>query len=146
MCLVNYPLNGTKLRAAGLWAAGKNKSKTLPARADSGQPPRAQQPFTLNLVPFNYPLSIVHFSATFRVQAAELRSRRSVSPLMRYVDEKRTEEWLNWQSGVLAELRNELREHVGEIHARDVDWNAWLPLFLEGCSPRDAVDKAFVRH
>jgi hypothetical protein len=94
----------------------------------------------------NCPLSIVNYFAMFRVQAAELRSRRSVSPLMRYVDEKRTEEWLNWQSGVLAELRSELREHVEEIDTRDVDWDAWLPLFLEGCSPRDAVDKAFVRH
>jgi len=62
------------------------------------------------------------------------------------VDEKRAEEWLSWQCGVLAELRSELHEYVGHIEDRDVDWNAWLPLFLEGCSPRAAVDKAFVRH
>ena len=65
---------------------------------------------------------------------------------MRYVDEQRAEEWLSWQSGVLAELQSELREYVGDIDDQDVDWDAWLPLFLEGCSPRAAVEKAFVRH
>jgi hypothetical protein len=65
---------------------------------------------------------------------------------VRYVDEQRAEEWLSWQAGVLAELQSELREHVGDIDDQDVDWDAWLPLFLEGCSPRAAVDKAFVRH
>ena len=65
---------------------------------------------------------------------------------MRYLDDKRMQEWNTWRSGVVAELRHELLEHVGEIDDRDVDWEAWLPLFLEGCTPRAAVEKAFVRH
>lgn len=65
---------------------------------------------------------------------------------MRYVDDKRSEEWLTWQCGVVAELRHELHEHLGELDDRDVDWDAWFPLFLEGCTPRAAVEKALVRH
>lgn len=65
---------------------------------------------------------------------------------MQYVDDKQADEWVNWQCGVVAELRTDLFQHVGAIDDRDVDWDAWLPLFLEGCSPRVAVDKAFVRH
>lgn len=64
---------------------------------------------------------------------------------MRYVDDRRQSEWLAWQSGVVAELRIQLREHVGDIDDRDVDWDAWLPLFLEGCSPSAAVERALVR-
>lgn len=69
-----------------------------------------------------------------------------VSPPMQYVDDNRMNEWVVWQCGVVAELRFQLHEHLGEIDDRDVDWDAWFPLFLEGCSPRDAVDKALVRH
>lgn len=55
-------------------------------------------------------------------------------------------EWVDWQRGVVAEIRNEFREHFSEIEDDEIDWDAWLPLFLEGCSPRRAVDKAFARH
>jgi hypothetical protein len=55
-------------------------------------------------------------------------------------------EWQNWRSGVVAEIRSAFREHFGAIEDQDIDWDAWLPLYLEGCSPRHAVDKAFVRH
>jgi len=65
---------------------------------------------------------------------------------MQYVDDKRMTEWLTWQCGVVAVLRCQLYEHLGDIDDRDVDWEAWLPLFLEGCSPHEAVDKALVRH
>ena len=88
----------------------------------------------------------LHQGATFVRQPSELRFRRSVSPQMRYLDDKRMNEWIAWQCGVIAELRSELYAHLGDIDDRDVDWDAWLPLFLEGCSPRAAVDKAFVRH
>jgi len=54
-------------------------------------------------------------------------------------------EWQDWRRGVVAEIRNEFREHFSSIEDQDIDWNAWLPLYLEGCTPRNAVDKAFVR-
>jgi hypothetical protein len=80
------------------------------------------------------------------VHPSEPPITRSVLAAMRYVDDQRMNEWLAWQCGVVAELRAELAEHVGHLDDRDVDWEAWLPLFLEGCDPKAAVEKAFVRH
>jgi hypothetical protein len=54
-------------------------------------------------------------------------------------------EWQNWRRDVVAEIRNEFREQFSAIEDHEIDWDAWLPLFLEGCPPRLAVDKAFVR-
>jgi hypothetical protein len=65
---------------------------------------------------------------------------------MREVEDLRMDEWLNWQRGVVKELRAELGEHLGELDDQDIDWEAWLPLYLEGCTPKAAVEKAFVRH
>jgi hypothetical protein len=55
-------------------------------------------------------------------------------------------EWQDWRRGVVAEIRNEFREQFSAIEDHEIDWDAWLPLFLEGCTPRLAVDKAFVRN
>jgi hypothetical protein len=52
------------------------------------------------------------------------------------------DEWQNWRRGVVAEIRSEFREQLSSIEDDEVDWDAWLPLFLEGCPPRLAVDKA----
>jgi hypothetical protein len=65
---------------------------------------------------------------------------------MREVEDLRMDEWLDWQRGVVKELRAELGEHLGELDDHDIDWEAWLPLYLEGCTPKAAVEKAFVRH
>lgn len=65
---------------------------------------------------------------------------------MQALDEKQMTEWIDWQCGVVDEIRTAYRDYLGSIDSDDVDWEAWLPLFLEGCSPRRAVDKAFVRH
>lgn len=54
--------------------------------------------------------------------------------------------WQDWRRGVVAEIRSEFRELFSAIEDQDIDWDAWLPLYLEGCSPRNAVDKAFVRY
>jgi hypothetical protein len=55
-------------------------------------------------------------------------------------------EWQDWRRAVVAEIRSEFREHFSAIEDHEIDWDAWLPFFLEGCPPRLAVDKAFVRY
>jgi hypothetical protein len=65
---------------------------------------------------------------------------------MQTLAENRLSEWLDWQRGVVDEIRTEFREQFSSIDNQDIDWDAWLPLFLEGCTPQRAVDKAFVRH
>jgi hypothetical protein len=51
-------------------------------------------------------------------------------------------EWQEWRRAVVVEIRNGFREQFSEIEDHEIDWDAWLPLFLEGCAPRAAVDKA----
>ena len=55
-------------------------------------------------------------------------------------------EWQDWRRGVVAEIRNKFHDHFSAIEDDEIDWNAWLPLYLEGCSPPLAVDKAFLQH
>jgi hypothetical protein len=62
------------------------------------------------------------------------------------MNEWHTHLWQDWRRGVVAEIRSEFRELFSAIEDQDIDWDAWLPLYLEGCSPRNAVDKAFVRY
>lgn len=54
-------------------------------------------------------------------------------------------DWIDWRRGVVAEIRHEFREQFSSIEEDEVDWDAWRPFYLEGCSPRRAVDKAFAR-
>lgn len=65
---------------------------------------------------------------------------------MNIVDGRRMNEWLDWQRGVVNEIRTEFRDLFSSIDNHDIDWDAWLPFYLEGCTPQRAVDKAFVRH
>lgn len=52
-------------------------------------------------------------------------------------------EWQKWRQGIVAEIRSGFREQFSAIEDDDIDWDAWLPLYLEGCSPREAVAKSF---
>jgi hypothetical protein len=84
--------------------------------------------------------------AIFGKQHAELALNRCVFASGADVDRTRMKEWTEWRNGVVAEIRREFREHFSSIEDHDIDWDAWMPLFLEGCPPRLAVDKAFVRY
>jgi hypothetical protein len=55
-------------------------------------------------------------------------------------------EWNDWRRAVVAEIRTEFRDLFSSIEDDEIDWDAWRPLYLEGCPPRLAVDKAFVRY
>jgi hypothetical protein len=65
---------------------------------------------------------------------------------MNILNRQRMIEWVSWQRGVVDEIRTEFRDLFSAIDDQDIDWDAWLPLYLEGCTPRRAVDKAFVRY
>jgi hypothetical protein len=52
--------------------------------------------------------------------------------------------WVQWQSEVVAALREELQEiqEITHVALDDVDWVAWYGLYLEGRSPKTAVRRA----
>jgi hypothetical protein len=52
--------------------------------------------------------------------------------------------WMKWQAEVVAMLRAELEELV-QVSLDDVDWVAWYGFYLEGRSPRAAVNRALER-
>ena len=53
--------------------------------------------------------------------------------------------WFQWRASVIAIIRFDFGAVLGDIDDRDVDWDAWRPLFDAGRSPQSAVDRAFVR-
>jgi hypothetical protein len=53
--------------------------------------------------------------------------------------------WVQWQAEVLAELGTELEEVLHYVSMEDVDWSSWRNYYLEGRSPRAAVDRALER-
>jgi hypothetical protein len=56
-----------------------------------------------------------------------------------------TETWNRWQLEVVALLQADFAEVFGEIGLNDVDWPSWHPLFVQGRSPRAAIERAFER-
>lgn len=53
--------------------------------------------------------------------------------------------WTDWQQHVVALIRDQFHDVLDEVGADDIDWEAWRPLYEQGCSPEIAVDKAFLR-
>lgn len=53
--------------------------------------------------------------------------------------------WVQWQAEVLAELGTELEEVLHYVSMDDVDWPSWRSYYLEGRSPRAAVNRALER-
>jgi hypothetical protein len=61
------------------------------------------------------------------------------------ITEARGELWGEWQASVVAVIRADFSDVLSELGAEDVDWDAWRPLYEQGCTPQLAVDRAFVR-
>lgn len=59
--------------------------------------------------------------------------------------EPATESWAQWQQDVLALLRADFQEALHQISLDDIDWPSWRLFFIEGRSPRAAVDRALER-
>jgi len=53
--------------------------------------------------------------------------------------------WVQWQRAVLALLRADVSGVLRSIQIDDVDWDAWHSFYLEGRSPRAAIDRALAR-
>jgi hypothetical protein len=53
--------------------------------------------------------------------------------------------WVQWQTEVVATLGTELAEILQQISLDDIDWPAWRSFYLEGRSPRAAVNRALER-
>ncbi len=53
--------------------------------------------------------------------------------------------WTQWQADVVATLCRELRDCLHHVALDDVDWVSWRSFYLEGRSPRAAVDRALER-
>lgn len=53
--------------------------------------------------------------------------------------------WIQWRASVIAIIRYDFGSVLADVTDRDIDWDAWRPLYEEGRSPQFAVDRAFVR-
>jgi hypothetical protein len=53
--------------------------------------------------------------------------------------------WAEWQHEVVALIRKDFSSVLADIGENDIDWDAWRSLYEQGCSPREAVDRAFLK-
>ncbi|HTV80079.1 MAG TPA: hypothetical protein VMF03_17645 [Steroidobacteraceae bacterium] len=53
--------------------------------------------------------------------------------------------WIQWQRAVLALLRADVSGVLRSIQIDEVDWDAWHSFYVEGRSPRAAIDRALAR-
>ena len=53
--------------------------------------------------------------------------------------------WVQWQNAVLALLRADFSEVLQFIGMDEVDWDSWRSFYVEGRSPKSAVDRALER-
>ncbi len=56
-----------------------------------------------------------------------------------------SERWNEWQHEVLSVIDSDFRNVLDTVEWDDIDWDAWRPLFEQGCSAQDAVRSAFGR-
>jgi len=53
--------------------------------------------------------------------------------------------WTQWQHGVVALLEKDFVETLQQISIDDIDWPSWHDYFVQGKSPRAAIDRALER-
>jgi hypothetical protein len=53
--------------------------------------------------------------------------------------------WAQWQNAVLAQLRADFSEVLQFIGMEEVDWDSWRNFYIEGRTPKSAVDRALER-
>jgi hypothetical protein len=53
--------------------------------------------------------------------------------------------WAQWQNAVLALLRADFAEVLQFIGMEEVDWDSWRNFYVEGRTPKSAVDRALER-
>jgi len=53
--------------------------------------------------------------------------------------------WTQWQNDVVALLEKDFVETLQQISMDDIDWPSWHGYFVQGKSPRAAIDRALER-
>jgi hypothetical protein len=53
--------------------------------------------------------------------------------------------WAEWQCAVVVLLRADFSEVLQFIGMDEVDWDAWRRFYIEGRTPRAAIDRALER-
>jgi hypothetical protein len=53
--------------------------------------------------------------------------------------------WVQWQCEVVALLREDLRDVLSFVSLDDVDWLLWRDFYLQGRTPRAAINRALER-
>jgi hypothetical protein len=53
--------------------------------------------------------------------------------------------WERWQEEVVALLRDDFAEESQQIRTDDVDWQSWRKFYIEGRTPRGAIERALER-
>jgi hypothetical protein len=53
--------------------------------------------------------------------------------------------WTQWQYEVVALLKVDFDQTLGNISIEDVDWSSWRPFYEQGRSPRSAIERALER-
>jgi hypothetical protein len=53
--------------------------------------------------------------------------------------------WPQWQHAVLALLRADFAEVLQCIGMDEVDWDSWRGFYVEGRTPKSAIDRALER-
>lgn len=53
--------------------------------------------------------------------------------------------WSQWQNAVLSLLRSDFAEALQFIGMDEVDWDSWRIFYVEGRTPKSAVDRALER-
>lgn len=50
--------------------------------------------------------------------------------------------WTQWKQAIVELIRSNYRELFAHVQLDDIDWDAWRPLYEQGCSPAVAVSIA----
>ena len=54
-------------------------------------------------------------------------------------------DWPQWQSEIVRLLRADFLLELQDITAEDIDWVSWQPYYVQGRSPRQAIERALER-
>lgn len=50
--------------------------------------------------------------------------------------------WMQWKHAVVELIRTDYYELFPHVQMDDIDWDAWRPMFEQGCTPGAAVSGA----
>jgi hypothetical protein len=50
--------------------------------------------------------------------------------------------WMHWQTEIVAIIRRDYQDLLPQVQWEDIDWEAWKPLYEQGCTASIAVSTA----